>query len=266
MITKVVIKDNRKSPLSYLSELGNFRNGREFEFKPGINIVVGENGSGKSTLLKLIGMYNLVGKQMTEFVNVRELGALSFSADDGILDGVDVYGDYRYVTFRLAHKGELMQGEECEEWMKNIDNFTISYNQMHASTGEGVKLALNLMFRLMFSADTDIKFPYERLEGLGESVHADKYLEYIKEHRVECENEVTLLLDEPDRNLDIENVREVRNIITYRKENTQTIVVVHNPLIIVSLANMRDRLNIIEMTPGYVDKVVGEVKSIIEWE
>ena len=52
MVTKVIIKNNEKSPLNYLPDLDNFSNGSEFEFKSGVNIIVGENGCGKTTILE----------------------------------------------------------------------------------------------------------------------------------------------------------------------------------------------------------------------
>ena len=47
MVTKVVINNNEDSPIGYLSELKAFKNGKEYVFKPGVNIIVGENGCGK---------------------------------------------------------------------------------------------------------------------------------------------------------------------------------------------------------------------------
>ena len=61
MVTKVVIKDNKKSPVGYIRTLKNFKNGNSFVFKDGVNVSVGENGSGKTTLMKLIESYLLVG-------------------------------------------------------------------------------------------------------------------------------------------------------------------------------------------------------------
>lgn len=51
MIQSIEIKNNENLPINYVSDLDSFRNGIKYEFKKGINIIVGKNGSGKSTLL-----------------------------------------------------------------------------------------------------------------------------------------------------------------------------------------------------------------------
>lgn len=38
MITSVKIKDNTKTPFEYVSDIEAFENGREFIFKPGVNV------------------------------------------------------------------------------------------------------------------------------------------------------------------------------------------------------------------------------------
>ena len=60
MVTKVIIKDNKRTPFRYISELDNFANGKTYEFKAGVNVIVGENGCGKTTLLNLIKTYLMV--------------------------------------------------------------------------------------------------------------------------------------------------------------------------------------------------------------
>ena len=64
MIEKIIIKDNKKSPLNYISSLKAFSNGKEYNFKKGVNIIVGPNGCGKSTLLELASCYLWVHDQM----------------------------------------------------------------------------------------------------------------------------------------------------------------------------------------------------------
>ena len=71
MVTKVVIKDNNKSPVGYISSLKNFKNGNSFVFKDGVNVIVGENGSGKTTLMNMLsGIYYPDGGQI--FINGKE--------------------------------------------------------------------------------------------------------------------------------------------------------------------------------------------------
>lgn len=48
MITSIRIDDNKRTPFKYTSKIKAFKNGSEFIFKPGVNVIVGKNGSGKA--------------------------------------------------------------------------------------------------------------------------------------------------------------------------------------------------------------------------
>ena len=251
MIHKVVIRDNTKSPIPYLSDLPAFKNGMVYEFKPGVNVIVGENGCGKTTLMKLIERYCMVDKRECDTgmfnSNIRNL----FGWTEDFLDGVDVYGDYQRNIFRLCHMAE----KSSDDALRNADAFSEHFTQLHSSTGEGVVVAMQSMFKYMFSKKAKLTFDYEKI---GESYPA--YGEYVKAHRVEGD-EFTLLMDEPDRNLDIENISGIKGVLSFHKEMTQVIAVVHNPLLICYLSK-RD-INMIEMTEGYVDNVKKMVKELV---
>lgn len=64
MITSIRIDDNKRTPFKYTSKIKALKNGSEFIFKPGVNVIVGKNGSGKSTLLNMISKYMLCEKKM----------------------------------------------------------------------------------------------------------------------------------------------------------------------------------------------------------
>lgn len=111
MITSVKIKDNTKTPFEYASDIEAFENGREFIFKPGVNVIIGKNGSGKSTLLNIISMYALCEKSMCSEIPIE---ALDFPPifdddddDDKVLDGIDISSDYAGKVFRLLPSAEM---------------------------------------------------------------------------------------------------------------------------------------------------------------
>lgn len=255
MVTKVIIKDNEKSPIDYISTLKNFKNGKEYEFKTGVNIIVGENGSGKTTLLNLIRAYLLVGLSECSagYCNCN-INALFPSLVDHsrMLDGVEVFADYQRNTFRLCHKGERHNNDDVFEDDISISEFM---NQKWSSTGEGVIVALNSLFSRIFGNNRKLTFDYLQFK--------DNYMEYIKYIRdhVVSGDEWTILMDEPDRNLSIDNISQIEGILNIHKEHTQVIAVVHNPLIIYALSK-NPEVNFIEMTKGYVKKVVNEVNRI----
>jgi predicted ATPase len=255
MIYKVVIKDNQKSPIRYLPDLDNFQNGKEFIFKPGVNIIVGENGCGKTTLMNLIRKYLMVdymdcdkGEYRCNINSLYDgLGQMSF------LDGIDVYADYWKNIFRLSHAGEKEQSQE----LKTFEDFGTMFTQRHSSTGEGVLVAINSLFNYMFSKKAQLTYDYSQFKESD-----PLYWKYVKSHQQEGSDEWTILMDEPDRNLDIENVDTIKNILSFHKPQTQIIAVVHSPLLICSLSKKKD-INIIEMTESYVDKVKKLVNNLV---
>ena len=233
MVYKVVIKDNKNSPIRYLPDLDNFQNGKEFIFKPGVNIIVGENGCGKTTLMNLIKKYLMV--DYTD-CDKGEYRCNINSLYDGIIDkrvfkdGVDVYADYQRNTFRLSHAGEKEQSQA----LKTFEDFGTMFTQRHSSTGESVLVAVNSLFNYMFRKGAKLTFDYSQFKESD-----PLYWEYVKSHQQEGSDEWTILMDEPDRNLDIENINQIKGILSFHKEQTQMIAVVHNPLLICALSKKK---------------------------
>lgn len=256
MVYKVSIKDNQNTPIPYLQNLDSFKNGQEYIFKPGVNIIVGENGCGKTTLMNLIKKYLLVDyTDCDKGIYRHNINNLYKGALDSkkLLEGADVYADYQRNTFRLSHAGE----KEVNQALETFEDFGTMFNQKHSSTGESVLVAISSLFNRIFGKKAKLTFDYKQFKESD-----PQYCEYVKSHHQEGSEEWTILMDEPDRNLDIENINQVKGILSFHKENTQIIAVVHNPLLICSLSKIKD-INIIEMTEGYVHKVNQLVRNLI---
>lgn len=256
MVTKVVINDNKNTPIKYLPELRAFKNGKTYEFKPGVNIIVGRNGCGKTTLLNLIRKYLLVDLSECSAgqfnSNINELFP-SLIDHSRVLDGAEVYADYRRNTFRMCHAGERKLNDEIFADEHSINEF---FGQKWASTGEGVLRSLESLFARMFSKGANLSFDYTQFKGIYKP-----YMKYIHDHVIDGD-EWTILMDEPDRNLDIENIGQIRGILGVHKPRTQIIAVVHNPLLICALSK-NPEVNFIEMTRGYVNNIKKLVKDLV---
>lgn len=252
MIQKVTISDNKKAPFHYIQELGAFKNGTTYEFKSGVNIIVGKNGCGKSTLMKLIQSYLMVGYEECDRgsynINVRRL----YGFAEEIPDGIDVYADYDKNTFRVSHFGEKSE----DDTLRSFRDFGTTYVQSHSSTGEGIKQSMYSLFQYIFSDKVNLKYDY----GYFKKLKPD-YADYIDRHRIDDpDNEWTILMDEPDRNLSIDNINDLKGILSCHKPNTQIIAVIHNPLLLYWLKRHID-VNIIEMSKGYMDEIEKFVKK-----
>lgn len=255
MVTKVVINDNKNTPIEYLSDLRTFKNGKTFEFKRGVNIIVGKNGCGKTTLLNLIRKYLLVDfSECSAGTFNSNINAICRSMlDHRILDGADVYADYRLNTFRMSHQGERKYNDDVFADEHSTNEF---FGQMWASTGEGVLKSLDSLFARMFGKGARLTFDYTQLAKVY-----PLYMKYIHDHIVDGD-EWTILMDEPDRNLDIENIEQIKGILSVHKPHTQVIAVVHNPLLICALSKNPD-VHFIEMTRGYVNNVKKIVEGLV---
>lgn len=68
-----------------------------------------------------------------------------------------------------------------------------------------------------------------------------------------------------DRNLDVDNIMDLYNVLSFHKPQTQIIAVIHNPALIYKLSEL-DCLNFIEMTKGYLKKITSFMNKKIRKE
>lgn len=275
MITEVRIKDNRNTPISYLHKIDTFKNGTEYHFKPGINIVIGKNGCGKTTLINLLSKYTLCSDYMYsklpsmtnigDTLSIADLfgGEFTFEKigkDTDVKDGASVVCDYAGIVYHYILKDSI-------DSVASMENLSFLVGNSGLSTGEQMSYSLNSLFDTAFSKK-DVNFPINEIKNLMKRSNDlwkgrfESLLKYYHDNRLnitEKDFEFTFLLDEPDRNLDIAKIDELYNVLSYRKELTQIICVIHNPVLIYKLSKL-DYINFIEMTDGYLN----EIKTVFE--
>ena len=259
MIEKIHIKNNKNVDRHYISKIPAFKNGKEYIFSKGVNIIVGENGCGKSTLINLIKDYLAVdgewcGRGRFASVITKIVDIHVFDEKEIMYDGVEVFADYKlntfcYTPFIERDNDNFMAAGRMSEIMLNVES-----NSM--SKGQKATFALSTLFQKIFAKDAVLTFDYKKEFGTHQC-----YMDYIEKHRVKLKEPIwTILLDEPDCSVDIEKLKELYGILNFNKENTQIICVIHNPFLIAKLAKIKD-INIIEMSKGYVKKIQKEIKE-----
>ena len=231
MITKVQITDNSKLPLKYAKELDAFKNGKEYNFKGGVNVIIGKNGSGKTTLMKMIAMYMLCNDSLcSRLPNFANYGALKLNDifkhnEEELLDGIKITADYAGVVYNCLAHNEMKN----EDILDNVTNMNYYLSNNGASTGETTVNSVGQLFKFAFR-NTNIEFPLKEIMDIVKNKTCNDFweerltnlLKYYRDNRdnfITQQNfEYTFLLDEPDRNLDITNIDSVYEILSHRKE------------------------------------------------
>lgn len=241
------------------------------EFKPGINIIVGENGCGKTTLLNIIRRSNLLEHSFIPKSN--HFRVTNLEQMDELYDCFEIKQDLRLPVFNLYR-----MADDSEKIAKNDLDSSLEVKQFlgmkEESRGQNLKGDMAQLFHIMFERQSECypmmkylkesaeRFPTpekkeEKKEGSINIPVPDgpAIMRKVMENHVDSERPTyTILMDEPDQGLDIENLKDIYNTVSYNKEDTQLIAVIHNPFLIYKLMKL-DYVNFIEMSEGYLKKV-----------
>lgn len=71
------------------------------------------------------------------------------------------------------------------------------------------------------------------------------------------------MIDEPDSSLDLGHIEELYKMFKFHKEQTQIIMVLHNPILIAALSKIPE-VNFIEMSDGYLYKVKHIINKLLK--
>ena len=249
MIERLIIHDKDNVPIEWWAKSKVLDPIRELNFKPGLNIVWAKNGTGKSSVLTLIarmfhaeqGRYSTITHNSCQelFGNIKKLAGLPVASHDG--QGI--------MHYNPNHKVGLFGGMAAFDDDFGAEGVHAIF-AMKASSGEQI---LNEVGKLVLEAkkrkSTDPIWKANKTGG------GDKH-----QRRVEAINtffkpsiprgQITMLLDEPDRSLDVTVQYKLwRTIFPNMAKEFQIIVATHCPFAV----NVPGA-NYIELNQGYLDE------------
>lgn len=253
---------------------------KTFEFSPNkINILFGPNGSGKTTILKTIAKYCLCGDNHASdgFTNIAKLEPLSYGFSWGekteytqdalknILnkrnpaiiewDGTPVYFENLAGRRQTGSIGDL-----AGSLMNGVEEFVYLANRSKMSQGQNSMYLLNQLIKICQNVPTREDYN-KTLEGYKNNKTwydaVNNSLEYINSFG-DGTGKMTLLLDEPDKSMDIGNVllfyKEFLPMLV-KKYNIQIICVSHSPLMLSNVIQNNDNYNFISLDKKYTNDV-----------
>lgn len=280
MIKSIEFSSKAKTnPFGYETTLPALK-GKKFEFKPGLNVIVGTNGCGKTSLLNVIRYLTFCNGSFSSDISRGHSEwqmHRSHVFERGYWRDVVLKADYKMAVWNLRKNGDF----ESHDFSSSVENF--QQRMSKKSDGQNIKQAFSMMMGYMFYGyedpfKKDIEKGKEsrsfkkrcldpldkmcnRTEKNDKNAKSDCWhvmRKYYEDNRVE-EKGITILMDEPDKGLDIDNVKDLLEFITKdhvnnRDKGGQIICVLHNIGMIHKLKSV-EGVNFIELSDGYVDKV-----------
>ena len=248
--------------------------GKTFEFKPGLNIICGYNGCGKSSLLRCIRRMTFCDKQVhSKLITDDFTWCKVHSVMEDLYSTIDLINDWNKSVFSLRPSEEVNGENFCDD----MTNFSQMMSSGSWSSGMNTTSAIVYLLELLSKSrkgaeDSKIRDFNKQVMEVRLSCRIDSTLagatsekdsafgvkKYMTSHHVDTEG-VTVIMDEPDKSLDILMMDKIFNILKPddRSFKNSFLLVFHNSDMISRFmtSEYKDKVNWIELTPGYLDNV-----------
>lgn len=254
MIYELKIKDPSKSCVPWWTNVQCLKGRKKITFKAGLNVLVGPNGSGKSTVLTTMARMlhcEQGGIQKTTWSSIRDV-----MKNEKLLKGVEPIHDGRpVVSFSPEKEVGLVGGSFDDDFMmQGVQNC-----MFRGSSGETTRQRLALPLMIILGHE---KFPAVDMKHHSVPDSVKKFLAGNKVLPKGKRSRSTIILDEPDRSLDMNSqVGFWIRAAQATKSRLQIIVAAHSPLVF-----FIPGVNIIEMENGYGEMIKESIHSFLDEE
>lgn len=256
--------------------------GKTFNFRNGVNVIIGENGSGKTSLLNVIRKLTLcegvIGS--ADFVDDKMWHVQLHSyVDAGYYDAVKMYTQFGYCTYNVRKCSDFSQSGPATAY----DAYQI-YEGNSGSAGENQRDAIWFCMNYIQNGGRTkdekaeftvngvypwMDFEVSVLDELRkcDTDYARKAVKWYADNKFSCKTNkdmmpwsgVTMIADEPDAGMDIYKLDELYRLYEATPPHYQHIIAIHNVALIHKLKEIG--ANIIEITPGYLDEIEDFLKG-----
>jgi len=248
---------------------------RSFEFKPGLNMLVGANGSGKSTLLEAIAKRFLCFNFGTPNLDKETFGYMSELwqedeehswRDHKFLPYVTAeYDQVPYMMYASPEFTPLGQPNRAYAMCYGLGKAATEHYDMvdSHSSGEGMRNVMAKMFNILRGAERPInRNQVQKHDWRDERDSGKRQVNWLDQNILpQPDAPMVLLLDEPERALDLQAQLAFWADLTKltAQPNVQVIIATHS---IIPLFMPDIQVNYVEMTKGYADSLRTGVEKL----
>lgn len=265
---------------------------KEIRFKPNINVLFGPNGCGKSTILKSLAHGCLCGVEhnLDGWTNIKKFEPIQFwKFNTGVQANYDIkaiIAGHAGNPFQMEWDGVPVYYLDIHHLLTNTSLDGFQNGTVH-STGEGLLFSMErnslssgqLMYSMLDRVYGNIIEPktmemvMDDFQGLKSISMNDAWFslyqaveEYYKGFiKDTSSNRFTLIIDEPDRNLDLASSYELWYEIMPNLANhfqCQIIVATHNPFVISKGVTKNPIYNVISLDKKFTKDIKTKLSNV----
>lgn len=269
MIAELNIVDVPTLPIAWWKDIKQLKGIKKIEFSKGLNVIFGRNNSGRSSLLSLLAkLFHAEERRFSTITrdSMGEIFHLAGHSKQSRLSSVKISHDGKGVVYYTPHKKPVEVPIKINNGI--IQSAVQALIPAPASALGSPGVPIKMMTKSILTKGTSGRAAIKEIEELIDKASKCKppscrlkvdNLDDLDKRRLAIMNEwlkpniksgpPTLLLDEPDKNLDIPRQRYMWKMLSKAAIENQ-IIVSSNSLFCLDLPDT----NYIELSDGYIDE------------